>query len=60
MLVNDDLEATVARVSSIIDAEEVKRERIGTLDAQVAALIGALETEISRHTTDGGRRQPGR
>jgi guanylate kinase len=56
VLVNDDLESTVARVSSIIDAEEVKRERIGALDAQLAGLIGALESEINRHTTDGERR----
>ena len=60
VLVNDDLESTVARVSSIIDAEEVKRERIGALDAQLAELIGALEQEISLHTTDGGQQQPGR
>ena len=60
VLVNDDLESTVARVSSIIDAEEVKRERIGALDAQLAGLIGALETEIGRHTTDGDERKPGR
>jgi guanylate kinase len=59
VLVNDDLESTVARVSSIIDAEEVKRERIGALDAQLAVLIGALELEISRHTMDGGRQKPG-
>ncbi|HEX7545302.1 MAG TPA: guanylate kinase [Gemmatimonadaceae bacterium] len=60
VLVNDDLESTVARVSSIIDAEEVKRERIEALDALLAVLIGALEQEISLHTTDGGQQQPGR
>jgi hypothetical protein len=60
VLVNDDLESTVARVSSIIDAEEVKRERIGALDAQLAGLIGALEKEIGRHTTDSEERKPGR
>ena len=50
VLVNDDLESTVARVSSIIDAESVKRERISALDSQLADLIGTLDTEISRHT----------
>ncbi len=53
VLVNDDLQATVARVSSIIDAEDVKRERISTLDAQLAGLIGTLDAEIGRHTTKG-------
>jgi guanylate kinase len=50
VLVNDDLESTVARVSSIIDAEEVKRERISTLDSQLAGLIVTLDAEIKRHS----------
>ncbi len=50
VLVNDDLETTVSRVSSIIDAEGVKRERISALDSQLAGLIGKLDSEISRHT----------
>jgi guanylate kinase len=50
VLVNDDLESTVARVSSIIDAEEVKRERIRTLDSQLAGLIDRLDAEIQRHS----------
>jgi guanylate kinase len=56
VLVNDDLEPTVARVSSIIDAEEVKRERIRALDSQLADLIGTLDFEIRRQTTDDGPR----
>ena len=56
VLVNDDLESTVARVSSIIDAEEVNRERVRALDAQLAGLIGTLDSEIRRHTTDGGHK----
>lgn len=51
VLVNDDLQATVARVSAIIDAEEVKRERISTLDAQLSGLIARLDSEISRHSS---------
>lgn len=54
VLVNDDLESTVERVSSIIDAEEVKRERIRSLDSQLAGLIETLDLEISRYTKDGG------
>jgi guanylate kinase len=50
VLVNDDLESTVARVSSIIDAEDVKRERIEALDSQLSGLIGKLDAEIIRHT----------
>lgn len=51
VLVNDDLDDTVARVSSILDAEEVKRERIASLDGQLAGLIGTLDAEIRQHTT---------
>jgi guanylate kinase len=51
VLVNDDLQATVARVSSIIDAEDVKRERISTLDAQLSGLIATLDSEISRQAS---------
>ncbi|HEV8410709.1 MAG TPA: guanylate kinase [Gemmatimonadaceae bacterium] len=50
VLVNDDLEATVARVSSIIDAEDVKRERIEALDSQLSGLIARLDSEIIRHS----------
>jgi guanylate kinase len=50
VLVNDDLESTVARVSSIIDAEEVKRERIRALDSQLSGLIATLDVEIKRHS----------
>jgi guanylate kinase len=50
VLVNDDLEATVARVSSIIDAEEVSSERVRALDSQLAGLITTLDSEIRRHS----------
>ena len=50
VLVNDDLESTVARVSSIIDAEEVSRERVRALDSQLAGLITTLDSEIRRHS----------
>ncbi len=46
VVVNDDLDDTVTRVSSIIDAEEVQRDRVKALDQQVAGLISRLEHEI--------------
>jgi guanylate kinase len=55
VLVNDDFEATVARVSSIIDAEDVKRERISTLDSQLSGLIATLDSEIARHSAGSPR-----
>lgn len=51
VVVNDDLETAVDRISSIVDAEEVKRERVRTLDAQVDGLIARLEQEITSYTT---------
>jgi guanylate kinase len=50
VVTNDDLEAAVDRVSSIVDAEEVKRQRVRALDAQVARLIARLEQEITAFT----------
>lgn len=46
IIVNDDLEQAVQRVSSIIDAEVVSRERVADLRQQVADLIERLEQEI--------------
>ena len=48
VVVNDELETAVERVGAIIDAEEVRRERVRALDEQVAGLIGRLEQEITR------------
>jgi guanylate kinase len=50
VVVNDDLEAAVDRVSSIVDAEEVRRERVRALDTQVDGLIERLEHEITSYT----------
>ena len=44
---NDDLEAAVTRVSSILDAEVVRRERTGNLEGRVASLVAELEREIA-------------
>ena len=46
---NDALDAAVARVSAIIDAEMTRRERAPQLDEQVAGLITRLEHEISNY-----------
>ncbi len=50
VVVNDHLEATIARVGAIIDAEEVRRERVRALDAQVMGLVQRLEHEIEQYS----------
>jgi guanylate kinase len=49
VVVNDDLDRAVARVSAIIDAEMARRERAPALDEQVAGLIARLEHEITNY-----------
>lgn len=46
VVVNDDLTKAVARVSSIIDAEVVRRERVEGLRHQVSSLVQRLEHEL--------------
>lgn len=48
VVVNDDLDRAVAAVSAIIDAEGRGREKVLTLDQQVAGLISQLEAQIAR------------
>ena len=50
VVVTDVLEESVRRVSSIIDAEVVSRDRVAGLREQVAALIRRLEDEIDNHS----------
>lgn len=50
VVVNDVLEESVRRVSAIIDAEVVSRDRVAGLREQVAALIRRLEDEIETHS----------
>jgi guanylate kinase len=50
IVVNDNLDQAVRRVSSIIDAEVVSRERVAGLRQQVADLIGRLTAEIDNHS----------
>lgn len=51
VVVNDDLDRAVAAVSAIIDAEGRGREKVLTLDQQVAGLISQLEAQIARLRT---------
>jgi hypothetical protein len=46
VVVNDVLGEAIERVSTIIDAESFKRERVHALDEQVSALIARLEQQI--------------
>lgn len=49
VVVNDNLDVAVDKVSAIIDAESSKRERVHSLDAQVSELIARLEEQIARY-----------
>jgi guanylate kinase len=46
VVVNDVLGEAIERVSTIIDAESFKRERVHALDEQVSALVARLEQQI--------------
>ena len=46
VVVNDDLESAVRRVSAIADAEVVSRERVAGLRHKVSQLVQRLEQEI--------------
>ena len=50
VMVNDDLEQAVQRVSAIIDAEVVSRERVRGMEAQVEQIIRRLTSEIDHHS----------
>ena len=51
VIVNDDLDHAVQRVSSILDAEVVSRERVKGLADQVQQLIRRLNSEIDHHSS---------
>ena len=50
-MINDDLDQTVSRFGSIIDAEVVSRERFEGLRHQIEGLIAHLEAEINQHSS---------
>ena len=49
VVVNDDLDATIRRVSSIVDAEEVRHERVPRVSRTVRTLVTQLQKEIHRY-----------
>lgn len=49
VVVNDDLDAAVRSISSIIDAESLKRTRGGEVTDRVKKLLQDLEREIGKH-----------
>jgi len=51
VVVNDDLEHAVQRISAILDAEVVSRERVSGLETQVEHLIRRLHSEIDHHSS---------
>jgi guanylate kinase len=50
VVINDDLASAVGAVSSIIDAESLRRERVRGVTEQVAALAAKLEQAIHQTT----------
>lgn len=48
VVINDDLERAIARVSAIIDAEGSCRSRVEALEDRVGSLVDHLQREISR------------
>jgi guanylate kinase len=51
VVVNDELERAVARVSAVIDAETSRRERVHNLEEQVQSLIQRLEREVENNSS---------
>ena len=51
VVVNDNLDETVARIGAILDAEVVSRERVSGLRHSVETLIARLEKEIDTQTS---------
>jgi len=50
VVINDHLEAAIARVGAIIDAESVRRDRVPALDQQVQEIVQRLEQELSQYS----------
>ncbi len=51
VVVNDDLDRAVARVSAVIDAETSRRERVHNLEEQVRSLTERLQREVDNNST---------
>jgi guanylate kinase len=50
VIVNDEIDSAVAAVSSIIDAEGLKRSRNGALDARVKELMKGIQRAIDQYS----------
>lgn len=50
VVVNDDLDRAVAKVSAVIDAETSRRERVHNLESQVQSLIARLQQEVANNS----------
>jgi guanylate kinase len=50
VIVNDEIDSAVGAVSSIIDAERVKRSRNGALDARVEELMDGIQRAIDHYS----------
>ena len=57
VVVNDELNQAIARITAIVDAEVSSRERVVGLRTQVAMLIDRLEHEIETRTNKGGKKR---
>jgi guanylate kinase len=49
-VVNDEVDSAVAAISSIIEAEGLKRSRDGELDAQVRDLMTGIQRAIDHYS----------
>ena len=50
VVVNDELDSAVAAISNIIEAEELKRSRDGTLDARIQDLMTGIQRAIDHYS----------
>jgi len=50
VVVNDEVDSAVAAISSIIEAEGLKRSRDGALDAQVSELMTGIQRAIDHYS----------
>jgi guanylate kinase len=51
VVVNDALERAIEDVATIIDAEQLKRDRVHGLDEQVSGLLRRLEDQLTRYSS---------
>jgi len=50
VIVNDEIDSAVAEVSTIIDAEGLKRSRNAALDARVEKLMKGIQRAIDKYS----------